>query len=198
MRAQLTSSRMFSDISTELVLEVYNNLRSISDVINLSLVCRRFHDLLPASRKISTLFAAAEREFGPLHDAIQVIVLQSQSPHVDREPPLSFSLLRQLIGMGRTAQRFEKLYPNWKWRENYVDRRTLANEELYCLRRAIYRIWRYSAAFHNPMYPRTTRMLQPSVQKRTLMLRHFPTQELLELEDVRQVLQQIVGMSIVP
>lgn len=188
---------MLSNISTELVLQVYEHL-NYSDVLNLSLVCKRFYKLLPPSRKLSIYFAAADREFGPLFDAIQVAVLQPQTPYIVQNPPISFPLLRRLIRMGRIAAKFGEVYPSLKWCGNdFVDRRILTTIENYRLRRAVYRIWRYSAAFHTPASPRTTRLLYSSFEKRTTLLR-FPTDELLELEDMRRIIQQFISTFIVP
>ena len=182
---------MLSHISTELVLQVYDNL-NYTDVLSLSLACKRFSNILPPSRKLSTYFAAADREFGPLSDAIQVVVLQSQAPHIDQKPPLSFSLLRSLIRIGKIAAKFESLYPVLKWREHFLDRRSLTTVEKYRLRRAVYRSWRYCAAFHTQAFPRTARLLGSSFEKRTTLLR-FPAQELLELEDMRRIFEQFIS-----
>jgi hypothetical protein len=185
---------MLSHISTELVLQVYDHL-NYTDILSLSLACKRFSNLLLPSRKLSTYFAAADREFGPLSDAIQVVVLQPQAPHIDQNPPLSYSLLRSLIHIGRVAAKFEAVYPLLKWREHFLDRRSLTALETWKLRRAVYRSWRYSSAFHTPAFPRTARMLGSSFEKRMTLLR-FPTQDLLELEDMRRIFDQFISTFI--
>ena len=187
---------MLSHISTELVLQVYDNLNH-SDILSLSLVCKRFANILPASRKLSTHFEAAEREFGPLTDAIQVVALQTHAPHIDQTPSLSFPLLRSLIRMGKIATKFEEIYPILKWRHNFLDRRSLSTVERYLLRRAVYRSWRYAAAFHTPTFPRTTRLLCSASEMRKSLLR-FPTHELLELEDMRRIFEQVITTFIIP
>lgn len=185
---------MLSLISSELVLQVYDHL-NYTDVLSLSLACKRFSNLLPPSRKLSTYFAAADREFGPLSDAIQVVALQPQVPHMNQNPPLSFSLLRSLIRIGKVAAKFEEVYPVLKWREHFLDRRSLTTIERYRLRRAVYRSWRYAGAFHTQAFPRTARLLGSSFEKRTTLLR-FPTQELLQLEDIRRMFEQFISTFI--
>jgi len=187
------------ELAAELVMHVYRQCSSVIDVLNLSRTCRRMHQLLPASDKISILAQAIDKELGPLQDIIQVITFnESQSAHVIRSPPLSYALLRQSIRVGKIAQSYEDLYPSYRWNSNYVNRRALTTEERYHLRRAIYRHWLYAKAFHNRAHPRSTRLLPAVVAERCQLLRVWTTEELVEIEDVRGMLEDIVATRICP
>ena len=76
------SEMCLTDLASELLLQIYRNCTSISDVVNLSLTCRRMHTLLPSTQRLSILFSAAEAEFGPLHDAIQLVTYTRNSTNL--------------------------------------------------------------------------------------------------------------------
>src|SRR5271156_5726764 len=95
---------LLHEIPSELILSIYRSCTSIYDVLSLSLTCRRLHSLLPSSQKMSILFAAAEIEFGPLSDIIQLVTLNnSQAAHSIRDPPLSLALLQHVILTSKVA-----------------------------------------------------------------------------------------------
>ena len=121
-----------NDLASELLLQIFRSCTSISDVVNLSLTCRRMHTLLPASQKLPILFLAAEAEFGPLHDAIRLATFIRHAPiNVVHDPPLSYQLLRQVVFAGRIAERWTEIYQLQKWagEENFVSRRSLSSDE---------------------------------------------------------------------
>ena len=189
----------FEDLPTELVLHVFQSCASVQDVLNLGLTCCRFRKICGPSQKLPILARALEAEFGPLEDAIQVVTQNDSQPaHLRRRVPLSISLLRQLLALGRVATKWEDVYPVKKWKLNYEDRRLLASQERYCLRRAIYRIWLYDKAFHNRNHPRFSRLHQPVVLERAALLHNWTTAELGEIEDVRDVLREVLENHICP
>ena len=191
--------RMLETLATELLLDIFRRCNSIIDVINLSVVCRRFHRILLSSQRLPILLAAAEAEFGPVQDIIQLVTHNSSQPaHIFREVPLSAPLIQQIVQVGRVALKWEEIFPRFKWRHNYEDRRLLSAPERYLLRRAIYRYWLYARAFHNSLYSRTTRLLRHVVYERTELLRNWSPHELSEIEDFRFVLRDIVQEQICP
>ena len=110
----------------------------------------------------------------------------TQPVHVRRTPVLSFALLTQVSRIGRVAVWFQDVYTRMRWDgEEAQLRRGLTPQEAYALRRAIYRIWLYSEAFHTPAAPRTLRMNPALVAERCQLLRTWSTDGLLEIEDVR-------------
>ncbi|KAI9752665.1 MAG: hypothetical protein M1815_000369 [Lichina confinis] len=189
----------FEDLPTELVLHVFQFCASVQDVLNLALTCSRFRKICGPSQKLPILAGALEAEFGPLEDAIQVVTQNDSQPaHLRRRVPLSISLFRQLLALGRVATKWEDVYPVKKWKLNYEDRRLLTSQERYCLRRAIYRIWLYDKAFHNRNHPRFSRLHQPVVLERAALLHNWMTTELGEIEDVRDVLREVLENHICP
>lgn len=189
----------FQDLAPELVHQIYNCLPTISDVINLSLTCHRFNHLLRNAQKLSTLFAAADREFGPIEDIKMLVTYNTTSPaHAKRDPPLSYALLRQAIVIGMVGKKFEDVYPTIKWQDDFLYRRMLTNDEARRVRQAIYRYWLYTEAFHNRMHPRIHRLQPALVEERSQLLRNWSTTALIEIEDVRLVMEDILKRQICP
>lgn len=165
-----------SDIPSEIVYQIYNTLHSINDAINLSLTNRHFNTLLKHSQKLPTLFAVAEREFGPLDDVAQLVTYNSSEPaHIKRHPQQNYSLLRQMIKIGGVAQKCVELFPEKRWQDNYLERRALSGHEVWKVRRAIYRYWLYCEAFQSRGNTRTMRMLPYKVEERAQLLRTWNT-----------------------
>jgi hypothetical protein len=186
-------------LAPELVLAIFRCCDSTSDVINLSRSCRRIHTLLSSTQKTSILHLAAESEFGPIHDIVQLLTINSSQPaHFVHDPPLSDSLLRQIISVGRVAKRWEEIYPVYKWDSNFINRRALTRDERYRLRRAIYRYWLYCRAFHNPANARTSRRLPQVVVQRARLLHNWSTTELVEIDDFQTVTRAAISNKVCP
>ncbi|KAF7510281.1 hypothetical protein GJ744_006977 [Endocarpon pusillum] len=189
----------FQDLAPEIILTILRNCSSITDLVNLFRSCRRIHSMLSTSQKTSMLYHVAEIEFGPLHDAFQLLTLNNSQPaHLIRDPPRSHSLLRQVIAVGRVAKKWEDIYPLCKWDSDFVDRRSLSGDERYRLRRAIYRYWLYTHAFHTPAYPRTSRRIPQLVIQRVQLLHNWSTRELFEIDDFQATLRALIGSRICP
>ena len=192
----------FTYLPNEILLHILQSCNSIADVLALGACCQHLHSILQASsNRLPTLFLAAEAEYGPLADAINLVTHNDSQPaHLPRpSPPLSFALLRQLISVGRTANSWADLYPFQKWRGPSSSlRRFLTDNERHLLRRAIYRTWLYSLAFHNQLYSRTARRSPPVIRQRALLLRSWPTSELAELLDFQSILRQMLSSIITP
>ncbi len=187
------------DLAPEIILTIFRNCTSIADVLNLSRSCRRIHSMLSASQKTLLLYRTAEFEFGPLCDVLQLLTLNNSQPaHLIRDPPKSDSLLRQIIVVGRVAKRWEEIYPLCKWNSDFADRRILSAAERYKLRRAIYRYWLYTQAFHNPTYPRTTRRIPQLVFQRARLLQKWSTRELIEIDDFQATMRALISTKICP
>lgn len=161
-----------AELPPELIHHIYNSLPTISDVINLSLTCHRLNHLLKHAQKLSTLFAAAEREYGPIQDILQLVTYNTTQPvHLKRTPAYSYSLLRQVIRAGSVAKKIEDIYPSKRWLDDYLNRRSLQPHEAHDLRRAVYRFWLYCEAFHGRSHPRTSRMHPQIIEERAQLLR---------------------------
>ena len=107
-------------------------------------------------------------------------------------------MLKQIVHHGRVAQKWCDIYPFKKWKSDYENRRLLTNEEHYRLRRAIYRIWLYSRAFHNRDHPRELRAARLVLLKRAALLHNWNTWELAEMADVHAVIREVVHNNICP
>ena len=169
-----------TSLAPELLAQIYNSLSTVSDVISLSLTCHHLHYTLRSSQRLPTLFAAAEREFGPLDDIAQLLTYNASQPaHAKKTPQPSIVLLRQMIRVGNVARRIEELYPSRRWVDNYVQRRSLTANESWRLRRAVYRYWLYCEAFQNRNFTRGLRQIPQVVEERAQLLRTWTTGEIV-------------------
>ncbi|MCJ1480321.1 hypothetical protein MMC06_000476 [Schaereria dolodes] len=190
---------MFENLANELVLHVFQSCTSISDVLNLASTCQHFRKVFAASQKLPILYQAAEAQYGPLQDAIQLVTHNSSQPaQLIRKVPFSFALLKQLIEVGSAARKWEDIYPAKKWKHDFEDRRLLTTSERRHLRRAVYRLWLYTRAFHNNRYPRAMRMHRCHVVERASLLHNWNTTELAEIEDIREIVRDVLQSHICP
>lgn len=193
-------STTLTDLAPELLHQIFDCLHSISDVLSLASTCHHLHSLLPSTTRLPTLFLAAEREFGPLEDIGQLLTYNDSQPaHIKRTPQQSYSLLRQMLNVGRVANRIAELYPPRRWGdERYLERRALIAEESWKVRRAVYRYWLYCTAFQGRTFTRSCRMVPSVIEERATLLRTWTTEELIEIEELRIVLEDVVSNDICP
>jgi len=190
---------MLDFLASELLVNVYLSCNSVSDTLNLASTCHRLQSVYKSSRKLQIISAAVEAEYGPLEDAAQLVTHNSSQPaHIVRDVPLSLAFLKQVIEVGRVAKRWEAIYPYKKWKENFADRRSLTVDEQYAFRRALYRLWLYSKAYHNSAHSRFTRQHNPIVLERARLLHRWSTVELAEITDVRDVVREVLKSSVCP
>jgi hypothetical protein len=188
---------LLTDLPAETILGIYSACSSVHDVLNLSQTCQRLHALLPPSQKLSVLLSVAEVHAGPIFDIVQLLTVNDvQAAHEIRQPSISYTLLRDILSVSRTAQEWQEIYPRKKWDDKYTDRRILNSAERYSLRRAIYRLWLYSRAFHNCNHPRDTRMHHTMITQRCRLLRAWSTEELAEIEDFRNIMRSVLDSTI--
>ncbi|EMD67736.1 hypothetical protein GGP41_007604 [Bipolaris sorokiniana] len=190
---------LFEDLATELVVQVFLSCTSVTDVTALSSTCKRFRNIYSSSQKLAILESAAEAQFGPLHDLTQLLTHNASQPaHIFRSVPFSLALLTQIVTYGRVAEKWCEIYPFKKWKHNFESRRLLTPNERYSLRRAIYRIWLYSCAFHNPAHPRELRATRLILLKRAALLHNWSTCDLAEIADIHNVIREVVQSNICP
>jgi hypothetical protein len=198
--SSITATKMlFEDLATELVTQVFFSCNTIVDVLALSSTCRRFRKIYASSQRLAILHNAAETQYGPLQDLTQLLTHNASQPaHILRDVPFSAALLKQIVHHGHIAEKWCNIYPFKKWKHNYERRRLLTSEEHYRLRRAIYRSWLYSRAFHNRDYPREFRATRQILQRRAALLHNWSTWELAEIADVNAVIREVVHSNICP
>jgi hypothetical protein len=186
-------------IASELIAHVFDSLQTVQDVINLASTCHRMHSIYASSQQIRFLTNAAERQYGPLADATQLLTQNASQPaHITRSVNISLALLSQIVRVGSVANQWADIYPFKKWKDNYTDRRLLTEPERLRVRRAIYRIWLYGAAFHSPAYPRESRLVLQRKSLRAELLRNWNTAELAEVADVRVILRDTLAANVCP
>lgn len=188
----------YEHLATELIIHIFTSTTSVPDTLALSATCRRYRSIFK-SQRLAILAAAAEAQYGPLHDSMQLLTHNDSQPaHIIRSAPLSFSLLKQAVLVGHVAEKWVEIYPFKRWKLDFENRRVLTDKERYRIRRAIYRLWLYSKAFHNRAHGRETRLLKLVVHERALLLHNWSTAELVELADVRRVMRDVIAENVCP
>ena len=190
----------FTDLANELILHVFQSTPDILTLLALSQTCKHFNSIF-SSHRLPTLYLAAEAQYGPLNIAARVVTHnESQVAHIPRpKPPQSFALLKQLVEVGRVAGKWIAVYPSLKWKgENSADRRFLNERECFRLRRACYRLWLYTLAFHTRANQRYARHLPEVVRTRALLLRPWPSQQLAELLDLHDIFRHVLDSYVCP
>ena len=171
----------------------------LSSLLALAGTSQRLHAIYTV-HQLPLLHLALDASYGPLEDIVQLVTHNASQPaHLIRSAPLSFALMKTVIDVGRIAKRWEKIYPFKKWQgASSVHRRLLNSEERCALRRAIYRIWLYSKAFHTPKFSRFTRRL-PQIQiLRAKLLYGWTVTDLAEIMDVYAMLRNILAENVCP
>ena len=189
----------FKHLATELLIHIFISCSSITDIVHLSIVCRRFHRILNTSNKLHILYTVASHEFSPVDDIIQLLTQNDSQPvHLHRDAPISLPLLSQIVRVGRVACKWEAIYPFKKWKADYENRRLLSEEERWRVRRAVYRLWLYHRAFHTRRFDRFSRGLRGVMLERAMLLRNWSSAELAEIEDIRGVIAEVVRNHVCP
>jgi hypothetical protein len=187
------------DLAPELLIRIFESLSTVSDIVNLSLTCRYLSAILPSSQKLTIFYRALDETDGPVEEIIQLLTQnQNQSVHIRRTPPLSLALLSQVTAVARVARRYVDLYPRFRWPEGEsAHRRLLSPHEARRLRRAVYRMWSYVKAFHQFSY-RVETIESMVKEERLKLLRSWSNDELLELENLRGLMEQLLATEICP
>lgn len=189
-------------LAAELLVHIFESCERVQDVLALGATCHRLHDISTSSQQMLFLKKAAERQFGPLKDMLQVATQNSsQAVHIVRsEDTIAWSMMlfKQLFKLGTTANKWADLYPFKKWKDNFADRRLLTSDERMRVRRAVYRLWLYNSAFHTPKYPRESRSRPEVKQARAQLLHNYSNEDLAELADVRAIMRDVVSQNICP
>src|ERR1700734_3362432 len=76
-------------LPVELIQKIYHECSDIQSVVNLSATSRRFRAAYIGSQKLLIIENVLDNQFGPLHDAIQVVTYNDSQPaHVPRKPAM--------------------------------------------------------------------------------------------------------------
>lgn len=181
------------------ILHVTAHECGLPTLLALASTSYRLHEVYVLHR--SALNASAlDTTYGPIQDVIQLATHNaSQDPHIMRNVPLNAALERDIVQLGETALRWEEIYAFKKWHgERSLNRRLLTNEERCRFRRAIYRIWLYGEAYHNPHFSRYTRRVLQVQSKRLQLLQGWSTAQLAEIVDVQRILRRVLAVNVCP
>ena len=70
----------FDVLPNEIITQIFLSLPNISSAISLSETCHRYRNVYQSSKKLLILSEAAEAEYGPLDDIIQLVTHNSSQP----------------------------------------------------------------------------------------------------------------------
>jgi hypothetical protein len=185
----------------EIIQKIYHECSDIQSVVSLSSTSRRLRAAYIGSQKLPIIENVLENQFGPLYDAIQVVTYNASQPaHAPRKPAMSMALIQQLVAVGYTAQKWEAVYPILRWRVESEHRRILRPHEAYRFRRAMYRMWLYSKAFHSSDYLELDRSFpRPgSKDSRLTFMRRFDDDEITEITELHDMLHDMIHNDLCP
>ena len=188
----------FADLASELLSGILDNCADLATLLALASTCKRLRHLFQL-RKLTYLAHVVDTQYGPLDDAIQLVTQNlSQPAHVSRSVPWSMPLFRQVVRAGRTASRWQDIYPSKHWHVHFENRRLLLPAECRKLRRALYRLWLYNKAFHCSAQSRYGRMAPQNLLGRAALLHNWSNADLAEIADVQEMLRQVVKSNVCP
>jgi len=181
------------------ILHVTADACGLTALLALASTSYRLHQVYLVHRSALNT-SALDTTYGRIDDIIQLATHNaSQEPHIRRNVPPSAALERDIIHFGKTASRWENIYPFKKWPGKHsINRRLLTDHERRRLRRAIYRIWLYDMAYHNPHFSRYTRRMLQVQTKRQQLLQGWSTSELTEVVDVQRIFRRVLAVNVCP
>jgi hypothetical protein len=186
-------------LPVELQVQILGSVDTIDDMIALSSTCHRLHSVY-ASQRVRLAMRVAERQHGPLEDAVQLLTYKAgDAPLADRTAVApSLALVGKIHKYGVVANCWADIYPLQKWRERYLDRRALTEAERQRVRAAIYRLWLFTNTYHDPEVPAPYVVDAAGRNKRRAFMRHWPTAELVDMFDMRFIMQEAVEQDVCP
>ncbi|QSZ32693.1 hypothetical protein DSL72_002272 [Monilinia vaccinii-corymbosi] len=222
-------------LSTELLQKIYE-YSDLLDILHLSQTSKRNYNAL-RGRYSPIIRQALEDAYGPIPSLVKLIIsdesLKAKSVistgirrdntldrllRVSDEPFLSPQMLVKMVKFGRVASRWVEIFPQFRWRVDYQNRRFLRPHEQQRLRRAIYNYWTYGTLFHDETYtnfnpdlpsyldsqPATTFMnFMPSSpaengDHRLRLIQSYSTIEIVQLEEFLQHVVKLIEIDLYP
>jgi hypothetical protein len=193
-----------TSLPPEIIRHILHECRDVQSVINLAATCKQYHDIWSASQKLPIILRAITHQFSPIEDAIQLVTYNDSEPaHIHRNPPISLSLLKDIFKVGTTANKWLDTYPMLRWGDgDSSSRRLLTPTEQFKFRRALFRYWHYSRAFHNPTFlseQQHRHLPRPSsLDRRLTFMRSFSEDEIIEIAEIHEILHDVVRTEICP
>ncbi|KAF7945365.1 hypothetical protein EAE96_010140 [Botrytis aclada] len=219
-----------ANLSTELVQKIYE-YSDLIDILHLSQTSKQNYTAL-RGRRMPIIRQALDNEYGPIPSLVKLVMSDDSTKGrsivgtgarrniaVDRiiqvpdEPHLSPQLLSKMMKFGKAASRFVEIFPQFRWRQDYQDRRFLRLHEQQRLRRAIYNYWTYAILFHDEIYVQFNpgRLSQARVMgswflppvdivfdTRLRLIESFDTVEILQLNEFLQHVVKLIELDLYP
>lgn len=217
-------------LSTELLQRIYE-YSDLIDILHLSQTSKKNYNAL-RGRRVPLLRQALDDEYGPIPSLVKLVISDDSTKGssvigtgkrrdiaVDRilkvpdEPYLSVQLLSKMLKLGRLASRWVDIFPQFRWRLDYQNRRFLRPHEQQRLRRAIYHYWTYGNLFHDEIYtkfnpnlpslpdPRSWLPSPPPVinsDPRLRLIESYTTIELVQLNEFLQHVVKLIEIDLYP
>ncbi|KAJ8061637.1 hypothetical protein OCU04_009441 [Sclerotinia nivalis] len=218
-------------LSTELLQRIYE-YSDLIDILHLSQTSKRNYNAL-RGRRLPLLRQALDDEYGPIPSLVKLVISDGSTKgnsaigtekrrnialdrilQVPDEPYLSVQLLSKMVKFGRVASRWVEIFPQFKWRLDYQNRRFLWPHEQRRLRRAIYNYWTYSNLFHDDIYTkfnsdppsgRSATWWNPTPpppeiisDPRLRLIQSFTTIEIVQLNEFLQHVVKLIELDLYP
>ncbi|ESZ92002.1 hypothetical protein SBOR_7617 [Sclerotinia borealis F-4128] len=206
-----------TNLSTELLQNIYECCDLI-DILHLSQTSRKNRDAL-RGQYIPLLRRALDDVYGPIPGLVKLVISDESKARsvigtgirrnaaVDRilqvsdEPHLSIQLMSKMIKFGRVASRWVEIFPQFRWRHDYQNRRFLWPHEQRRLRRAIYHYWTYGNLFHDRIYnqfDQTSPSEDTSNDPRLRLMTSYTTIEMVQLNEYIQHVVKLIEIDLYP
>lgn len=223
-----------SKLSTELLQNIYEH-SDLIDILHLSQTSKQNYNALHG-RYMPIVRRALEDAYGPVPTLVRLVISEDRTKtkgsistetrrnatldrmlSVPDEPVLSKQLLNKMIFFGSVATKWVEIFPQFRWRDDYRNRRFLRPHEQHRLRRAIYNYWIYNILFHDELFTHfypdppihfdylsvTTfphSMLHPSghIDHRLRLMQSFTTIELVQLREFLQCVVKLIEIDLYP
>ncbi|KAB8292243.1 hypothetical protein EYC80_007985 [Monilinia laxa] len=152
--------------------------------------------ILSFPRYLPIIRQALENAYGPIPSLVKLVISDESTKaksvigtgirrdntldrilKVSDEPSLPSHLLVKMVKFGRVASRWVEIFPQFRWRVDYQNRRFLRPHEQRRLRQAIYNYWIYSNLFHDDIYTNFNPDLpsDPDSQHATMFMNFMPS-----------------------
>ncbi|PQE29837.1 F-box domain-containing protein [Rutstroemia sp. NJR-2017a WRK4] len=197
-------------LSTELLQKIYESCDLI-DALHLSQTSKRHYSVL-RGRYLPILGRALNNSYGPI-PSLHKLVISSEPEKkgrravgteirrnalVDRivqlpdDAPLSIELMTKMVSFGRIATKWVEIFPQFRWRIDYKNRRFLKAHEQQRMRRALYHYWTYCNLFHDQIYTQFDPDFPGERRPRDPRLRLVRTYSTIELVQLSEFLKHVV------
>ncbi|TAQ86403.1 hypothetical protein B7494_g5270 [Chlorociboria aeruginascens] len=207
-----------SQLSTEIIQKIYESA-DLVDVLHLAQTSKKNYNAF-LGRQLPILEQAIHNSYSPVSDLIK-LVFSNEPDKIRRpigteirrnalvsrvitsppKPILTIDLMKKMIPYGRIAAKWVEIYPRFRWRIGFKNRRLLHLHESERLRSAIYHHWTYTNLFHDPTYirfdpdpPRPNNVSDPRLR----LLRTYTSIELVQLSEYLEHMTSLLETDLYP